>query len=175
MNLWYISPSLQHFRCIKIIMSDTGSKHITDTFRHKHHAILVPVVTAADCILEATHRLTAAIEGIQEAAPDKLQPNKSARHVLLGKIIPQQPHPSPPTLLKDSNVDEEPIHMWDRTICAQLLYCPPMQCKGHLKLDVPSLMMMMHHLTLFPMYIGAALPSLTIGGVLIKLAKFFFA
>jgi hypothetical protein len=100
-------------------MRDTGGKHITDTFRYKHHAILVPVVTAADCILEATHQFTSAIEGNQEAAPDKLQANESLRHVLLGKQIPQQPHPPPPTPLNDSNIDKEPIHMWDLTICAQ--------------------------------------------------------
>jgi hypothetical protein len=39
----------------------------------QNHAIKIPVVTATDCILKATHRLTAAIEGIQEATPDKPQ------------------------------------------------------------------------------------------------------
>jgi hypothetical protein len=85
MNTWYISLSLQHYRCIKIIMHDIGGKRITDTFRYKHHAISIAEVTATDCILEATHRLTTAIEGIQEAAPDKLQAIESLRQILLGK------------------------------------------------------------------------------------------
>jgi hypothetical protein len=55
LNGWYISPSFQHYPCIKIIMRDTSRKHIMDTFRYKHHAIPVPAVTATDCILEATH------------------------------------------------------------------------------------------------------------------------
>jgi hypothetical protein len=55
LNAWYISPSLQNFQCIKIIMRDTGGEHITDTFWYKHHVIPILVVTATDCILEATH------------------------------------------------------------------------------------------------------------------------
>jgi hypothetical protein len=67
------------------MMRNTGGKCITGTFHYKHHAIPIPVVTATDRILKATHRLTMAIEGIQEAAPDKLQAIKSLRHILLGK------------------------------------------------------------------------------------------
>jgi hypothetical protein len=53
-------------------MRDTGGKRITDTFQYKHHAIPVPKITATDCILDETCRLTTAIEGVQKA-PDKLQ------------------------------------------------------------------------------------------------------
>ena len=70
---------------MKIIMGDTSGARITDTFWYKHYAIPIPVVTATDCILEATHRLTASIEGVQEAAPYKLQAIKSLRHILLGE------------------------------------------------------------------------------------------
>jgi hypothetical protein len=101
-------------------MRNTGGKCITDTFRYKHHAIPVPVVTAIDRILKATHQLSKAIEGVQEAAPDKLQAIKSlCPHILLGKQIPHQPHPPPPTPLNDSNIDKEPINMWDPTNRAQ--------------------------------------------------------
>jgi hypothetical protein len=55
----------------------------------KHHAIPVPEVTATDCILEATHHLNAAIEGVQEAALDELQAIESLRHILLSEQIPQ--------------------------------------------------------------------------------------
>jgi hypothetical protein len=96
-------------------MRDTGGERITDTFRYKHHAIPVPVVTATDRILEATHQLTATIKGVQEETPEKFQAIQSLRHILLGKQIPQQPRPPPPTPLNDSNVDKEPIHMWDPT------------------------------------------------------------
>jgi hypothetical protein len=119
LNAWYISPSLQHYQCIKIIMRNTGGKHITDMFCYKHHAIPVPEVMATDCILDATHYLTAAIEGVQEVAPDVLHAIKSLHHILLGKQIPQQMHPPPSIPLHDSNIDKELIHMWDPTICAQ--------------------------------------------------------
>jgi hypothetical protein len=119
MNTWYISPFLQHYRCIKIIICNTSDERITDTFCYKHHAIPVPEVTATNCILEATHHLTMAIEGIQKATPDKLQAIESLHHILLVKQIPQQPRPPPPIPLHDSNIDKELIHMWDPTIHAQ--------------------------------------------------------
>jgi hypothetical protein len=119
LKAWYISPFLQHYQCIKTIMYDTGGERITDKFPYKYHAIPVPEVTATDCILEATHHLTAAIEGIKEAAPDKLQAIISLRHILLGKQVTQQPHPPPPTPLHDFDVDKESIHMWDLTSHAQ--------------------------------------------------------
>jgi hypothetical protein len=112
LNKWYISLSLQYYWCIKIIMHDTGGKCITDRFWYKHHTIPVQVIAATDCILEATHQLTAAIEGIQEAAPEKFQAIESLRHILL-------PPPPPPTMLNDSNVNKEQIHTWDPAICAQ--------------------------------------------------------
>jgi hypothetical protein len=69
-------------------MSNTGSKSITKMFHYKHHAILIPEVMATDCILEATHHLTAAIKGIQEAALNELQSIESLHHILLGKQFP---------------------------------------------------------------------------------------
>jgi hypothetical protein len=98
-------------------MRNTGGECITDMFHYKHHAIPVPEVTATDCILDATHHLTAAIEGIQEAALDELKAINTLRHILLGEGIPQQPYPPPLTPLHDSNLDEE--DMWDPTIHAQ--------------------------------------------------------
>jgi hypothetical protein len=137
LNMWYISPSLQHYRCIKIIMHDNGGERITDTFQYKHHAIPVPVVTATDRILEATHQLTATIEVVQEAAPDELHTIESQRHILLGKQTPQQPCTPPLTLLMTLTLTR------NQSICGIQLPAlspsfPPMQPKGHLKLDVSS-------------------------------------
>jgi hypothetical protein len=69
---WYLSLLPNHYRCIQVLMADTGGEHITDTFRFCHHAISVPSITATDRILDATTRLTAAIEGVQEAPPNEL-------------------------------------------------------------------------------------------------------
>jgi hypothetical protein len=67
-----ISHAAAHYCCICVIMKDTGGEHFTDTFRYLHHAIPVPAITATDCILEATHCLANAINGVQEAPPDKM-------------------------------------------------------------------------------------------------------
>ncbi len=160
LNAWCISPSLQHYWCIKIIMHNTGGECITDTFQYKHHTIPVPVITATDSILKVTHQLTAAIEGIQDAAPDELEAIESLCHILLVEQIPQQLRPPTPTSLNDLT------SMRNQSICGIHLSplspsCPPMQPKGCLKLDMPSFRMMMHHLTLFLQYIRAAPPSLT--------------
>ncbi len=104
--VWYISPSLQHYRCIKIIMHDTGSKCIINTFRYIHHAILVPKIMITDRILNATCCLTVAIEGIQEAAPDKLQAIKSLCQIFLGK------HPPPTTTPTTFYISPWCWHQW---------------------------------------------------------------
>ncbi len=100
-------------------MCNTCGERIPNSFYYKHHAIPVPEVTATDCIFKATHHLTVAIEGVKEAAPDKLQAIKSLPHILLGKKNPQQLRPLSPTPLHDSDLDQEPIHKWDPTSCTQ--------------------------------------------------------
>jgi hypothetical protein len=124
----------------EVLQIISPTDHLHGVFMHRTHGTIAllssktPVanrsrtgsitnkVTATDCILEATHRLAVAIEGIQEAAPHKLQAIKLLCHILLGKRIPKLSHPAPPTLLHDSNADKEPIHMWDRTIHAQPIF-----------------------------------------------------
>jgi hypothetical protein len=69
----YLTYAAQHYRCIRVIMADTGGKRITGTFRYCHHTIPIPTITATDRILHATARLTDAIAGMQEAPPDKMQ------------------------------------------------------------------------------------------------------
>jgi hypothetical protein len=78
-------------------MRDTGGERLTNTSRYIHHAILIPKITATVHILNATPLLTTAIEGTQEAAPDKLQAIKSICMILPGKQPPQQPLPPPTT------------------------------------------------------------------------------
>jgi hypothetical protein len=139
LSAWYISHSLQHYRCTKVIMRNTGGKCITDTFRYKHHAIPIPKVTATDCILEATHRLTTAIEGVQEAALSHCAisslanefPNSHAHHL---------PHRCM-TLRLTRN----------QSICGIQLSalspsCPPMQPQRRHRLDVSSSTMMTPHI-----------------------------
>ncbi len=76
-NGWYIGPSPRHYQCIRAIMEGTGGKGLTDTFRYKHHAMPVPLITPTDRIIAATRVLTAAITGVQASPPDKLQAIKT--------------------------------------------------------------------------------------------------
>jgi hypothetical protein len=75
-------------------MADTGSKKITNTFRFKHHATPVQEITATNRIIDATERLTAAIAGIQNAPPDKIEAIQSLCTLLHGKVAPLPP-PAP--------------------------------------------------------------------------------
>jgi hypothetical protein len=97
-------------------MFDTGSKRITNTFRFMHHAIPVPEITAINRIINATTRLSAAIAGIQDAPPNKMEAIQSFCTLLLGKVAPLPPRtpsilpiPPPPTPV----VDKEPVIIWN--------------------------------------------------------------
>jgi hypothetical protein len=89
-------------------MADTGGKRINDTFQFKHHAIPVPEITATDRIIDATTRLTAAIAGVQDAHPNKMEAIQSLCILLLKEVAPIPPPapsifpaPQPPTPLVD--------------------------------------------------------------------------
>jgi hypothetical protein len=92
-------------------MADTGGERITDTFRYNHHALPVPKITATDRILEATARLTAAIEGVQESPPDELAAIQALRTLLLGEVPPSAPTPTPIPAPRPI-IDEEPVEIW---------------------------------------------------------------
>ncbi len=90
-NGWYIGPSLKHYSCIRAIMEGTGGERLTDTFRFKHHAMSVPTITFTNKIITVTRDLTAAILGIQEAPPNKLQAIATLRHILPSHPRSNQP------------------------------------------------------------------------------------
>jgi hypothetical protein len=92
---WYLSHAATHYPCIHVIMKETGGGCITDTFCYQHHAIPVPVITATNCILEATCHLTNAINGVQEASSDKMTVIQNLQALLLGKVTLQESEPSP--------------------------------------------------------------------------------
>jgi hypothetical protein len=83
----------------------------TNTFRFNHHSIPVPKITATDRILNATARLTAAIEGVQEASPDELAAIQALQTLLLGDVPPPEPTPAPVTAPRPT-IDEEPVEIW---------------------------------------------------------------
>ena len=110
---WYLSHLPNHYRCIRILMADTGGERITDTFCFCHHAIPVPVpsITATDRILDTTARLTTAIKVVQEAPPDKLATIQALQTLLLGEVPPTSPTP-PQVNAPCPIIDEEPVVIW---------------------------------------------------------------
>ena len=127
-NGWYIGPALKHYRCIRLIMADTGAERLTDTFRYKHHAMPVPTITPTDRIIAATKHLTDALAGTQEAPLDELQAILSLRQILLGETpptpVPIDPPPAPKLSTPGSShdLDDEPIHMWNPNQLSSLSY-----------------------------------------------------
>jgi hypothetical protein len=98
-------------------MANTGGQRITDTFSFKHHAIPVPEINVTDRIINATTRLTAAIAGIQDAPPKKMESTQSLCTLLLGKVAllpPPTPSifPTPPPTTPVVHEDE-PIIIWN--------------------------------------------------------------
>ena len=121
-KVWYLSHAANHYRCIRVIMRDTGGERITDMFHFQHHALPIPHITVADCILQATERLEDAIAGVQEAPPDKLAAITSLRALLLGEEPPPEPvkalvTPNPVTTPVKETLPEEylPVIVWDPT------------------------------------------------------------
>jgi hypothetical protein len=98
-------------------MAITGGERITNTFCFKHHAILVPEITTTNRIIDATTRLVAAIAGIQDAPPNKMEATQSLCTLLLGKVAPLPPPtprilptPPPPTPVVD---EDELLIIWN--------------------------------------------------------------
>ncbi len=121
-KVWYLSHAANHYRCIRVIMRDTGGERITDMFHFQHHALPIPHITATDRILQATERLADVIAGLQEARPDKLAAITSLRALLLGEELPPEPvealvAPNPVTTPVEETLPEEypPVIMWDPT------------------------------------------------------------
>jgi hypothetical protein len=88
---WYLFHSAAHYHCICVVAKEMGGDCVMDTFHYQHHAIPVLVITAANHILEATRCLADAINGVQEAPPDKMAAIQSYQALLLGKKTPQKP------------------------------------------------------------------------------------
>ena len=84
---WYLGPCFKHYRTVRGYVPSTGGERISDTFKFKHHAIVIPQLTAADRILEAAKQLDNAITQQPKQAPmDELTAIELLREVLLGEV-----------------------------------------------------------------------------------------
>jgi hypothetical protein len=97
-------------------MANTGGEKITNTFQFKHHALLMPKITSINRIINATTQLTAAISGIEEAPPNKMEAIQSLCTLLLVKVTPL-PSPAPSILptppVGTPTVNNKPVTIWN--------------------------------------------------------------
>ena len=102
LKVWYIGPSLKHYRVIKGI-TESGAVRLSNTFKFKHHTLKTPTVTPLDRVIKATRDLATAIHGQGDESPDELQAIEHLRALINGNSItnPEQtknsgvakPHP----------------------------------------------------------------------------------
>ena len=59
-NGFYIGPALKNYCCYKVIMQQTNTNRTMDTISFQHH-ILLPAVSATDCLVTAIKQLQDAI------------------------------------------------------------------------------------------------------------------
>ncbi len=77
-------------------------------------------MTATNRIIDATTRLTAAIDGVQHIPPDKMEAIQSLCKLLLGEVAPLPPPtpsilPTPPPPIPVVKEDE-PVIIWNLTL-----------------------------------------------------------
>ena len=116
---WYLSHAANHYQCIRMIMHDTGAERVTDTFHYRHHAILVPHITATDRIIATARQLADAIQGIQEALANEMAAIASLCFLLLGETLSPDPTPpgDPATITHPNEPTDNypPIVMWNQS------------------------------------------------------------
>ena len=59
---WYLGPALHHYQCYRVWVPCTHAEHIVDTISFFPKAIPLPKLTHKDAAIQATHKLTHALQ-----------------------------------------------------------------------------------------------------------------
>ena len=59
---WYVGPSTEHYRCVRIFIPETGDERICDTVQFIPTAIAFPKTTTADYLLQAADDIVALLK-----------------------------------------------------------------------------------------------------------------
>ena len=62
-NRWNVGTSIDHHRCFKVWIKNTGSERDTDTVFSKHKYLKNPIITPKDKVVAAAQILTQTIKG----------------------------------------------------------------------------------------------------------------
>eukprot|EP00957_Ditylum_brightwellii_P068014 5163751-Ditylum_brightwellii.AAC.1 len=46
-DVWYVGPVMEHFRCYKVVMTQSTAQSISDTVWFEHHSVHIPSITPA--------------------------------------------------------------------------------------------------------------------------------
>ena len=104
---WSTSPCFKHYQIFKGILQSTGAEKMTDTVRFKHHAIIIPQLTPADRIMEASRQLYDTIKQQPNKSPMyKLTSIELLREVLLGERKEKLPKNSVQTKKEEHKIVE---------------------------------------------------------------------
>ena len=57
MQTRYCASALSHYKCITVTNTGAVHVHVMDTFKFKHHVLLVPTVSNRDRIVKVMHHL----------------------------------------------------------------------------------------------------------------------
>jgi hypothetical protein len=58
---FYIGPALDHYRCYKLVKSETKQKVISDTVEFRHAYLQIPVVSVYDKIINGLQVMAGAL------------------------------------------------------------------------------------------------------------------
>ena len=73
---WYLGPTMEHYRCYRVISSKTGGERITDTVQFFPHDVPLTGSTPVDRAIEAATELPEVISNFKYASPLKDVPDE---------------------------------------------------------------------------------------------------
>ena len=103
---FYVGPTLESYRCFKVVNSKTKATSISDTFEFMHSDITHPTLTPEDRIIHTIRLLTWALDDAPAVcAEEKLQAIADLRDVFSkwhsGNVTPTMAEPPPRVFMPD--------------------------------------------------------------------------
>lgn len=83
---WYLSTSLEHYRCHRIYVKNTQDERISNTINFKHRYITQPTVTPTDIAIKAIKDLTNLLKVDTKGENDEFQALKRLESMVTNKL-----------------------------------------------------------------------------------------
>jgi hypothetical protein len=145
---FYVGPALNHYRCYKLVKSETKQKVISDTVQFRHAYLQIPAVSAEDKILNGLQVMVGAMQNAPPPTSSSQLVAIEALRALLEKWqllappsllqysrAPRLPWPSPtlqrsapPTPIATQDQTNNPFHALEQDNCEEDYLVPPLVC-----------------------------------------------